>query len=68
MRRKNDFKVSQDGEFWSFKHLDSGKTILRPRSFHARREVRYMQSGENLHVHRHELRRRSGERINEALL
>ena len=65
---QNDFKVSQDGEFWSFKHLDSGKTIYVHEVSMPGEKCVTCRVVKNLHVHRHELRRRSGERINEALL
>jgi hypothetical protein len=31
---QNGFKLSQDGKFWTFKHLDKGKRNLCSRSFH----------------------------------
>jgi len=58
----------QEGEFWSFKNLGSGKTIcihevsMRGEKFFTCRVVK------NLHVHRQKLRRGSGERFNGALL
>ena len=65
---QNDFKVSQDGEFWSFKHLDSGKTIYVHEVSTPGEKFITCRVVKNLHAHRHELRRRLGERFNEALL
>ncbi len=65
---QNGFKVSQDGEFWSFRHLDSGKTICVHEVSTPGEKCITCRVVKNLHAHRHELRRRLGERFNEALL
>jgi hypothetical protein len=65
---QNGFKVSQDGEFWLFKHLDTGKTIYVHEVSTPGEKCITCRVVKNLHIHRHELRRRLGERFNEALL
>ena len=65
---QNGFKVSQDGGFWSFKHLDAGKTICVHEVSTPGEKCITCRVVKNLHAHRHELRRRLGERFKEALL
>jgi len=67
MRRKTISKCHRTASSGRSKHLDSGKTITSTK-FHAGEKCVTCRVVKNLHVHRHELRRRSGERINEAFL
>jgi hypothetical protein len=55
---RNGFKVSQDGKFCSFKHLDAGKTICVHEVSIPGEKCITCRVVKNLHLHRHELRRR----------
>ena len=55
---KNCFNVSQDGEFWSFKHLDTGKTVCVHEVSTPGEKCITCRVVKNLHANRNELRRR----------
>jgi hypothetical protein len=55
---RNGFKVSYDGEFWSFKHLDSGKTIYVHEVSMPGEKCVTCRVVKNFHAHDHELHRR----------
>ena len=55
---QNGFKVSTDGGFWSFKHLDTGKAICVHEVSMPGEKCITCRVVKNLDIHRHELRRR----------
>jgi hypothetical protein len=55
---QNGFKVSQDGKFWVFKHLDTGKTVCVHEVSMPGEKCVTCRVVKNLHANRNELRRR----------
>ncbi|MGA2869817.1 MAG: hypothetical protein ABSF34_11750, partial [Verrucomicrobiota bacterium] len=60
---QHGFNVSQDGNFWSFKHLDTRKTICGHEVSTPGERCITCRVVKNLHLHRRDLRERLGERI-----
>jgi hypothetical protein len=63
---QNGFKVSQDGEFRLFKHTNTRKTLCFHEVSMPGEKGVTSKVVKNLNIHRHELRRRLGERFKES--
>jgi hypothetical protein len=60
---QHGFKVFPDGKFWSFRHLDTGKTICVHEVSTPGERCITCRVAKNLLLHRHDLRQRLGERF-----